>query len=114
MRTLRPISYPVSNASTLELLMRRRSTAVSAQGTGAGIAADRIGQPDAAEVHHAGYVKLGDDAAVVPLATRTDPTLACWVALVQAWDGIEGTLQENDAAAGAKDAAPMTSVRPFG
>lgn len=62
----------------------------------------------------AGYVRLSNDSAVTQLVTRTDPTLACWAALVQAWDGIEGTLDETDPPGSAENATPMTAVRPFG
>jgi len=58
-----------------------------------------------------GYVRLGKDAAVARLVTRTDPTLACWAALVQIWDGIEDTLEENDPPDSLENTSPLAPVR---
>ncbi|HEX8604613.1 MAG TPA: hypothetical protein VF774_18340 [Pseudoduganella sp.] len=55
---------------------------------------------------NAGYVKLGRDNAVTQLVARTDPTLACWAALVQKWDGIEDTLDDSDPPDSAENTPP--------
>ncbi|MBB3222740.1 hypothetical protein [Pseudoduganella umbonata] len=62
----------------------------------------------------AGYVKLDNDTAIAHLVPHADPALACWAALVQVWDGIEGTLEDTDPPGGAGNATPIMLVRPFG
>ena len=68
---------------------------------------------------NAGYVKVSDDIPTVPGHVRADPGLACWAALVHAWDGIEAVLDEQEPP-GVADIEPadhnaaLTGVRPFG
>ena len=78
-----------------------------------------------------GYIKLGNEAATIGRGPRMSADLACWSALVHAWDDIEAALGEAvampafgmvdaderpAAAPAAKTAlltAPLTAMRPF-
>lgn len=60
---------------------------------------------------HAGYVKLDNDANAVKLATQADPSLSCWVALVQTWDNIESKLEEIDVSFSTNNAVLITGRR---
>ena len=60
------------------------------------------------------YVRLAHASNIVQLATRLDPALACWAALVNGWEGVESPLEEIDKRCNARNAKPVTSVRPFG
>lgn len=59
----------------------------------------------------AGYVKVKDDTAAAPREVWAEPGLACWAALVQVWDGIEGTCDDDEVP---EAEAPLTHMQPFG
>lgn len=66
---------------------------------------------------NAPYLKLSNKAGEQPGSTvaqhRADPGLACWAALVHAWDGLDAELDEADTP-GVDPDMPLTDVRKFG
>jgi hypothetical protein len=66
-----------------------------------------------------GYVKVNEELneEIRARHVRADPGLACWAALVHAWDGIDAALDDEAAAPDAGTAgrhAALTDLRPFG
>lgn len=74
--------------------------------------------PGYVKVNEARNTEHNDDSRPVPGHVRADPGLACWAALVHAWDGIDAALDDDaeepaQAGTGERHAA-LTDLRPFG
>ncbi len=67
-----------------------------------------------------GYIRSGNEAPTIARGIRTSADLACWTALVHAWDDIEEALGEAVAIPSLADAEKaerppvLADVRPFG
>lgn len=113
MSTTSPEKYLRGSFNTFELLMVRRPRPALARACDSRDGR-HIRRLNAAEDGHGSYVRLDGDSTVVRLATRTDPALSCWVALVQTWGSIESRLDEIETPCSSKSAAAVTGIRSFG
>ncbi|QGZ38621.1 hypothetical protein [Pseudoduganella flava] len=62
---------------------------------------------------------MREEIRAIPGHVRADPGLACWAALVHAWDGVDAALDEDEPAVAPEGGtgerhAALTELRPFG